>query len=230
MMKFICGSRIPLHEESFTDANFARFYDEHARCFMGPVYRRLAAKAVKVNPAGKRVLDVGTGSGRLSIELAKARPDWQITGIDISEEMLKIACKNAEKANVADRIEFRQSSAETLPFPEGYFDLVVSNASLHLWADPLKVFNEIARVTKPGGYCLIWDNLRLAIFTPLLELAGRVMGMAASQRGLWLQAICLSYTIGEVKAITKKSTLKEARMSFIPGILSLSIEWKKLQQ
>ena len=94
-MKFIKDARIPLREDHLSNADIAQFYDEHARRFMGLVYRRFAAKVARISPAGKRVLDIGTGSGRLAIELAKARPDWQITGIDISEDMLKIARQNA---------------------------------------------------------------------------------------------------------------------------------------
>jgi ubiquinone/menaquinone biosynthesis C-methylase UbiE len=228
MMRFIEGGRIPLKEDTFVDANSAQFYDEHARRFMGSVYRRFARKVAGINPAGKRVLDIGTGSGRLAIELARARPDLQITGIDISENMLKLARQNAARGSLADRIDFRQAAAAALPFTDGYFALVTSNDSLHLWADPLKVFQEIARVTAPGGYCLIRDNLRLTMLTPLLNLLGRAMGMNAAQRRLWRQAIRSSYTIGEAKAILKESALKDARVKTIPGFFELGIEWRKL--
>ena len=176
-MKFISGKRIPLSEASFNDADFARFYDEHARRFMRPVYRRFVAKVNGIKPAGKQVLDIGTGSGRLAIELAKANPDWQITGVDVSENILKIAREDAAQFVFSDRIDFRQAPAKALPFPDEHFALVTSNASLHLWEDPLKVFKEIARVTAPGGYCFIRDNLRLTVLCPLLNLIGGAMGM-----------------------------------------------------
>lgn len=226
-MGFINGARIPLSEEQFIDADTAQFYDEHARRFMGPVYRRFVARVAGISLPVKRVLDIGTGSGRLAIELAKARSDWQVTGVDISEEMLKLARKNVNQSGLSNRIDFQQASATTLPFPDGCFALVTCNSSLHLWADPLKVFQEIARVTAPGGYCLLRDNLRLTILNPLLSLIGLAMGMNASQRRLWLQAIRSSYTIGEAKAILKESALKGARVILIPGIISLGIEWRK---
>ena len=226
-MKLITGTRIPLTEESFVAADFARFYDEHARRFMGPVYRRFAAKATGYRLSGKRVLDIGTGSGLLAIELARVRPEWQITGIDISEDMQKIARENAARVNLAASIDFQQASAAALPFADGYFSLVICNSSLHLWADPIKVFKEIARVTSPGGYCLIWDNLRLAMLHPFLSLIGWIMGMNASQRRLWMQAVRSSYTIGEAKAMLKNSALKDARVIFIPGVFYLGIEWRK---
>ena len=226
-MKFINGVRIPLDETSFIDADFAQFYDEHARRFMAPIYRRFIAKVAGISLPGKRVLDIGTGSGRLAIELAKARPDWQINGIDISEEMLKLARQNTAQGNFADRIDFRQASTSALPFADGYFSLVACNSSLHLWADPLKVLKEIARVTSSGGCCLIRDNLRFILFNPLFSLIGLAMGMNASQRRLWMQAIRSSYTIGEAKVILKESALKGARVIFIPEIFSLDIAWRK---
>lgn len=226
-MKLISGMRIPLHEEQFINADTAQLYDEHARRFMMPIYHRFAAKATKINLPGKRILDIGTGSGLLAIKLAKARPDWQIIGTDISEEMLKLARENARREGLSDRIEFWEYSAEALPFDDGYFSLVTSNASLHLWTEPLKIFKEIVRVTAPGGYCLIWDNLRVNVLNPLLCWLGWVMGMNQAQRRLWLKAIQASYTIGEAKTLLRKSALQDARVTINPGLLELCIQWSK---
>jgi len=220
------GARNPLRENQFIDSDTAQFYDEHARRFMGTIYLRFAAKAARLNLPGNRVLDIGAGSGLLASKLAKARPDWQITGIDISEEMLNLARQSAALAGYLERMDLRQSSAETLPFPDGQFSLVVSNASLHLWTDPLKVFGEIARLTAPGGYCLIWDNLRTGRLAPLMSMLGRMMGMNAAQRRLWLNAVRSSYTSEEAKAMLKESALKGARVTIDPLLFELIIEWR----
>jgi ubiquinone/menaquinone biosynthesis C-methylase UbiE len=225
-MNFISGARIPLKQEEFTGEDTARFYDEHARRFMQPVYRRFAAKAANIRLNGKRILDTGTGTGCLAIELAKSRPNWQITGIDVSEDMLKVARKNAARETMSDRIDFKPASVAALPFADGHFHLVVSNASLHLWPDPVEALREMARVTAPGGYCLIWDNMRLRIFTPLLSLLGRTMGMNAAQRRLWMRAIQASYTAGEAKAFLKKSPLINARLEIIPAFMYMGICWQ----
>jgi len=226
-MKLLSGKRIPLDEKAFTGADAAQFYDEHALRFMGSVYRRLARNVAALVPTGARALDVGTGTGRLAIELAKARPDLHITGVDISADMLSVAWQNAALSDFSARIEFRPAPAVTLPFPDGHFALVTSNASLHLWTDPVAVLGEIARVTATGGYCLVRDNLRLAALDPFLRLVGMVLGMDRAQRRLWLQAIRASYTPGEVKAILSSSALKDARVSVAPDLLYLDIDWKK---
>ncbi len=196
---------------------------------MGSVYRRFARKAAGISTAGAKVLDVGTGTGRLVVELAKAHPDWQITGVDISESMLTIARQNVAWSGLPD-IEFRQAPAAALPFPDGCFGLVTSNAALHLWTDPVKVFEEIARVTAPGGYCLVRDNLRLAGLSPFLGLVGMILGMNQAQRRLWLQAVRASYTPAEARTILRASALKDACVSVAPDLLYLDIEWRKPQQ
>jgi ubiquinone/menaquinone biosynthesis C-methylase UbiE len=215
------------NETEFIDAAAARAYDEHARRFMRAVYRRLARKAARIGIPGKQVLDIGTGSGLLAIELARAHSDWLIYGIDVSEEMLKLARQNAAGAGLSGRIDFHQVEAAALPFPDRSFALVTSNVSFRLWREPLKVFGEIARVMAPGGYCLVWDNLRLTALRPLLGLIGRAMGMNSSQRRLWMQAVRCAYTLGEARAIIKESALKGARVTFVPDFLMLGIEWRK---
>jgi ubiquinone/menaquinone biosynthesis C-methylase UbiE len=226
-MKWLQDKRIPLDEAFFKDAALARFYDKHARRFMGKIFRRFAGCVNSLDLAGKRVLDIGTGTGLLALILAQQHPEWQVTGIDISEDMLKVARETATRNNLSDLTVFQQAAAEALPFPHGSFDLVVSNASLHLWKDPLKVMDEMARVAAPGGYCFIRDNLRLSMFNPLLGLLGVVMGMNKDQRRLWIKAIDSSYTPGEAKALLRQSAMKGARVKAGLSLMELEIEWRK---
>lgn len=218
---------MPLNERQFTGQETVLFYDEHARRFMGPVFRSFTKELAGLKPAGNRVLDIGTGSGMLAVEIAKARPDYYITGIDISPDMLNHARENVNKAGLSGRIGFKEASADDLPFPDGSFDIVVSNASLHLWADPLKVFMEMARVTAAGGCCLIWDNLRVPVLYPLLNIAAVFMGMSKEQRRLWLNAVRSSYTAGEVISLLNNNTFKNARVTVNPFLLELRIRWQK---
>ncbi len=226
-MDIFSRARLPLAESQFVNADTARLYDAHARRFMGPVFRRLAKQAAALNLPGNNVLDVGSGSGLLTLELAAVRPDLSITGIDIAEEMLALAGNNTARAGLGDRVDFQPASAAALPFKDNSFALVVSNASLHLWQEPVKVFNEMARVTAPGGYCLIWDNARAALFRPLLAALGRVMGMNAWQRNVWMQAVGSSYTAGEVKKLLIQTVMPNGRVSFNPRLFELEITWQK---
>jgi ubiquinone/menaquinone biosynthesis C-methylase UbiE len=220
-------SRIPLNEHQFTGGQTAAFYDEHARRFMGPVFRAFAKEASRLKPAGNRVLDIGTGGGLLAMEISRLRPDWHITGVDISADMVNYARGSIDQAGLTDKIDLVQASAAELPFSDSGYDIVVSNASLHLWQNPVTIFNEIARVTAPGGYFMLWDNLRAPVFYPLFNIAGRFMGMNKDQRTLWLKAIRSSYTVGETKKLLEGSALKNAHVRIDLLLLELCITWKK---
>jgi ubiquinone/menaquinone biosynthesis C-methylase UbiE len=220
------SERIPLKEEAFQGENLCRLYDEHAKSHMMPVYRHFARKIANMNLKGSRILDIGTGSGLLAIEIAKIlKPEFHITAIDISEEMLQIARENIEKAGLAHRIELKGSSASALTFPDRSFDLVVSNASLHHWIDPLAVFGEIQRVCANRGFCLIRDNMRLPpVFNPLIDIISHIKGLNDFQRNLWVNAIKAGYTISELNELLKNSDLKNYKVSINPTFLDLNIK------
>ena len=86
------------------------------------VEKILSTLNVKLSTAHFCVLDIGTGSGCIAIALKKAHPEWQVTGIDISEEAIAIAKENAKRNNV--EVDFLV--ADIFDF-HGDFDVVVSN-------------------------------------------------------------------------------------------------------
>lgn len=98
---------------------------------------------------GSKVLDVPTGTGRLSIELGQNGAT--IVGADISEGMLRVAA--GKKGGHADeRVHFMQGSGVELPFPDGTFDAVISFKFFHLIPNERKpaFVREMTRVLKPG--------------------------------------------------------------------------------
>jgi ubiquinone/menaquinone biosynthesis C-methylase UbiE len=218
-------NRIPLKDEAFQGDNLSRLYDEHAKLFMMPVYRHFARKIAKMNLKGSRVLDIGTGSGLLAIEIAKVlQPEFHITAIDVSGEMLQIAQENIKKAGLAHCAELKRASASALPFPDCSFDLVVSNASLHHWTNPLAAFREIERVSMKGCFCLIRDNMRLPpVLNPFIDIVSQIKGMNKFQHDLWVNAIKASYTISELNNLLKNSDLKNYKVSINPTFGDLNI-------
>lgn len=225
-MLSLSAKRIPLSEEPFAGNEICRLYDEHAKSYMMPVYRHLARKIAQKKSTGFRILDIGTGSGLLAIELARVlNRDFQITGIDISEDMLDLAQKNIDQAGLSRKIMLKVSSSSAIPFPDKSFDIVISNASLHHWANPQAIFSEIKRVTATGGFCLIRDNMRLSpLFNPLVNIICFLKGMNESQYDLWVRAIRASYTVSEVNTLLINSELKNSKVSLNPTFLDLNIE------
>ena len=97
---------------------------------------------------GERVLDLATGTGITAI--AARKHGANVTGVDLTPELLAVARKKAKDDGLED-IDFREGDAEALPFVDASFDAVVSTCG-HMFApDQPKVAAELARVTRPGG-------------------------------------------------------------------------------
>lgn len=108
-------------------------------------YELVAGDIVKYCREGK-VLDIGTGPGWLLLKLNKLVPQLQIGGLDISEVMVTKAKENIAGAGILNNISVAQGSADLLPYPDNYFELVVSTGSLHHWKNPVQGINEIYRI------------------------------------------------------------------------------------
>ncbi len=100
---------------------------------------------------GERVLDLGSGGG-IDVILSARRvgPTGRAFGLDMTDEMLALAVRNATEAGV-DNVEFVRGTIEAIPLPAATIDVVISNCVINLAADKAAVFREIARVLRPGG-------------------------------------------------------------------------------
>ena len=106
---------------------------------------------------GSRVLDLGSGAGTDSLIAAQmVGKQGHVTGIDMTPEMLAKARAAAAEMGVSN-IEFVESEAERLPFPDESFDVVISNGVIDLIPNKDAVFGELFRVLAPGGLIQIAD-------------------------------------------------------------------------
>ncbi len=119
----------------------------------------VAATRVRVleraRPVAGKVLDVGTGPGRLAILLAKEGA--QITTLEFEGEEIEVARRNAAEEGVLDRIRFLRGDAARLPFPFGAFDVVASANLIHHMMEPDLAVREMVRVCRPGGRVVVAD-------------------------------------------------------------------------
>ena len=128
--------------------------------------RILAAQ--HVNTQGGSVLEVGIGTG-LALDFYK--PHVQITGIDVSAEMLREAKVKALKTNRGSLVALHQMDARRIAFPDGAFDHVAAMHIMSVVPDPERVLEEMARLCRPGGSVMIANHF-----------AGRTEGWSLVER------------------------------------------------
>lgn len=119
--------------------------------------RRMILDRARIAP-GEAVLDVGCGTGSLALEARRrAGIGGSVHGIDASPEMIGRATQKARNAGLV--AEFRQAAAQTLPYADACFDLVLSTLMLHHLphAEREQCAREMRRVLKPGGRVLAVD-------------------------------------------------------------------------
>ena len=103
-----------------------------------------------MRPAPRRILDVATGTAGVAMTLA-GRTDADITGLDLTEQMLRTGGERLARRNLGDRIHLVCGRAEQLPFPDAAFDALTFTDLLRYVADPAATLRELARVVRPGG-------------------------------------------------------------------------------
>lgn len=132
----------------------AIFYNATTAKLLRKPERKIVEGIVEKIKSGT-ILDLGSGTGFLSIEIGKRSPSLQVYGIDISRQMVKIARGQAKEGK---NVQFKLGDAAELPFEDNSIDFIVSIASLHHWTRPAQVFNECYRVLKIGKEAWIYDG------------------------------------------------------------------------
>lgn len=149
-----------LETEAMMSVEEVMAYDALVEKYLHILHAGFIETVINLSPEEGTFLDVGTGTGRISIGIAQQTKMVNIIALDLSPQMLQVAQRNAELAGVADKIEFRLVDAKLIPFEAGTFDSVFCHNMLHHIPVPLTLADEMKRVTKQGGAIVIRDLIR----------------------------------------------------------------------
>lgn len=143
----------------------AEQYHEYTSRATGPwddLLIRRFSEEYKPSPAGRTVIDVGTGTAVLPIKLA-AMPqfaDASFIATDFFPDMIDAANAAVLQAGLQRRIRVEQCDVHAIPYSNESADYVISRSTIHHWGDPAQAFREIHRILRPGGIALLHEPRR----------------------------------------------------------------------
>lgn len=170
-------------------ADTATAYEELLVPALFQGWAKRVADAAQIG-AGDRVLDVACGTGVLArTALGRVRPGGSVVGLDINPGMLSVA------ARIAPKIEWRQGSAESLPYEDQSFNAVISQFGLMFFTDRRAALEEMVRVLVPGG--AVFDSLdNIPAYADMAAILERVVGKRAAD------ALRFPFSLGGTEELT----------------------------
>lgn len=169
---------------------------------LGESVRSLTA-ASRTPRSPVRVLDVGTGTALIPIELCR-REEFAgvVVGVDLAAEMLTLARRNIEAAALKPRICVELLDAKSLRCEAATFDVVMSNSIVHHIPDPLVVMREMVRVLKAPGVLFVRDLLRPNSDGRVEQIvATYAAGESPHSQQLFRQSLWAALTVGEIQEL-----------------------------
>jgi len=191
-----------LEPEVMDTEDEAREYDlmDHSE-----VNRRFVSDFLAVHQEGWKILDVGTGTALIPIELCQREKRAIVLAVDAALHMLERAAVNVAGAGLVGRIHLKQVDAKGLPYDDRSFGAVISNSIVHHIPQPRGVVAEMARVLAPGGTLFVRDLLRPADDAMVNYLVTTYAGNATkTQRDLFEQSLRAALSHEEARGLARE--------------------------
>ena len=190
------------------------------------VNRAFAADFLRLWDTETPILEVGTGTAQIPIELCRqcraigtphGEALWDsmhVVAIDLADHMLELARRNVEKAGLTDRIKVEKADAKRFDYADAHFGAVISNSIIHHIPEPFACFAEMDRVCHPDGILFVRDLLRPADPATLNRLVNTyAAGANDHQRAMFADSLRAALTLAEVRELV-------ARLGFPPATVT----------
>lgn len=174
-------------------------YDRFNHLLSLNIDRHWRRRTVKKLRAAANVLDVAVGTGDLAIEIVRAGKSADVTGLDLSVEMMKIGESKAARKGLSGNIRFDTGSALQMPYPDASFAAVTCAYGVRNFSDIDSGLREMYRVMKPGGQLAILEfsyptapvirTLYDFFFCRIMPIAGRIISRDASAYKYFRQSV-----------------------------------------
>jgi ubiquinone/menaquinone biosynthesis C-methylase UbiE len=148
------------------------------------------------------VLDLGTGTALIPIELCQQHEHCRVMAVDMAVSMLELARYNIEVKGLTERITLTRVDAKRMGYDDGMFDLVMSNSIVHHIPDPIECLSQMVRVTADDGILFVRDLMRPEDLEMLEGLVRSYAGQESEySRKLFRDSLHAALSIAEIREL-----------------------------
>jgi len=208
----------------------AKLYDRLTRTAAIQLQHREIACYLASRIECGRILDVGTGPGRLLFELHQLNPAFELFGLDISASMVELA-----KAQLlGPGIEIRQGDIQNSGYYDNFFEIVTCTGSFYLWDSPRESLEEVFRILKPNNSAYFFETYRDCDLSEVRKaikanLIGENLALRALAPRFFLKQLTMTYTTAEIAALIRQTrfadnfSIDAIRLGGVPAWLRIQM-------
>jgi ubiquinone/menaquinone biosynthesis C-methylase UbiE len=189
------------------------FIDSRALEYATKIENEFVTRALGLGVDGGMILDVGTRVGLIPLKMLWQNENFYAIGMDRSGMLIDRARETAAAWELSERAFFQVGDARKMRLKTGYFDLVISDSTLHVFDDPVSVLREIGRVLKPRGGLLIRDLQRPNRFQMQRTIEEHTVRYGSRMRSHVEASVRAGFTRKEIENILEASGLERVHLS-----------------
>jgi ubiquinone/menaquinone biosynthesis C-methylase UbiE len=189
------------------------FIDSRSLEYPTKTEEEFVQRALGLGVQSGMILDVGTRVGLILLKMLWQNENFFGIGMDVSGSLVDRARETAQAWGLGDRAFFQVGDSRKMRLKTGYFDIVISDCTLHVFDDPLSVLCEINRVLKPKGALLIRELRRPSRIQMQQKISEYSALHGERMRPHVESAMRAAFTRSEIEALVRASRLERARVS-----------------